>query len=570
MKIDYLSYPNPSFIRENIVYLNNWLFSTDNKKFRKINVPFCPESKLSGLQLTGFINECYYKTTFKNTFKDRCVLHFGAVDYRTDVFVNDKYVGSHVGGYTPFEFDVTDYLNEGINKLKINVFDNERRNSLTGKQSHKLNSFGCFYTRTTGIWQKVWLESRKEKHIKQFYFYPNIAQKLLVVDLIANSCGHYCVDVFYKNKLVGSRTGNIEYRKKIRIKLDSLFLWSEGKGNLYDIKITFEKDTVFSYFGMREVCYKDYDFYLNGQKVYQKLVLDQGYYPDGIYTAKDINELEKDIKLALELGFNGARLHQKVFDPRYLFLADKYGFLVWGEMASWGIDYSNLNFVGRFIDEWTQVLNRDFNHPSIITWCPINEAWGTWEDNREARDIKFIEQVFRFTKEFDITRPCIDASGGHHSHKTDLFDFHCYEDNDALQKYLLDFENNNVLNVPLLYCKKERLTYKKNLPVNISECGGRYFSLKKNGGLTSTVNNGPVLNEDDWGYGLNLVDGDAFVKYYSELTGIIKKCKKISGFCYTQLYDVEQEQNGFYTYDRKDKLTEEQKKTIFKINKSIV
>ncbi|MCQ2589563.1 MAG: hypothetical protein MJ179_03985 [Treponema sp.] len=568
MKIDYLSFPNPSFIRENILFLDDWVFSTNNKTFEKIIVPFCPESKLSGLQLTGFINECYYETEFVNSFNDRCILHFGAVDYRTDVFINNQYVGSHVGGFTPFEFDITDYLKDGTNKLNISVFDNERRSSLTGKQSYKLNSFGCFYTRTTGIWQKVWLENRKDKFIKQFYFYPNVTNKMLTIDLITNSCGNYNIEVFYKNKLVGSQIGKIEYRKKINIKLNTISLWSEGKGNLYDIKLSFEKDVVFSYFGMREVYYKNLDFYLNGKKCYQKLVLDQGYYSDGIYTAKDIFELEKDIKLALDLGFNGARLHQKVFDPRYLFLADKYGFLVWGEMPSWGVDYSNLNFVGRFIDEWTQVLNRDFNHPSIITWCPINEAWGTWEDNKETRDIKFVEQIYKFTKDFDKTRPCIDASGGHHSRKTDLFDFHCYEDNKSLNKYLCDLDNKGILNIPLLYCKKEKVFYKKNLPVNLSECGGRIFSTKCINSV-STINNGPVLNQDDWGYGMNLVGGEGFVKYYSELINIIKNCKTISGFCYTQLYDVEQEQNGFYTFERKDKLTNKQKELIKKINNSI-
>ena len=291
--------------------------------------------------------------------------------------------------------------------------------------------------------------------------------------------------------------------------------------------------------------------------------VDEGYYPDGIYTAM-LEEMQKDIDRGLELGFNGARLHQKLFDPQFLYLCDKAGYMVWGEYASWGIDYSNLDGVGQFLKEWQEALKRDFNHPSIVVWCPLNEAWGDWNDARKKRDVRFVNIVYNFTKEFDSTRPCVDVSGGHHGKDTDLYDFHCYEPLPNLKKYLDAFENKNELDVPLLYCKGERRKYKKGLPVNLSECGG--YSLSEHESNVDTVNEGAVQSEDAWGYGKGETDANAFVKRYEDLLSLISKYKKLSGFCYTQLYDIEQEQNGFYRYDRSDKLTIEQKRRIFNVN----
>ena len=567
--MDYFSYPNPVFIRKNTEYFNGgWFFSFDGVSYTPINVPFAPESILSGIGDTGFIKTCFYKKTFTAKKTDlKTVIHFGAVDYRCSLFLNGIYVGSHVGGYTPFEFDISDFLIDGENELRLLVSDNEQRRAPTGKQSHKDNSFGCFYTRTTGIWQNVWLEYVSTKKIRNFYFYPE-TNGSIGVDVRTNGVGICEINVSFNGKTVGEFSGKVDYRKFIRIPLSENHLWEIGKGDLYDVTIRFEDDEVFSYFGLRFVEYKGRDFYLNGKKTYQKLVLDQGYYPEGVYTAPDDDALKKDIELALSLGFNGARLHQKVFDPRFLYLCDKAGYMVWGEFASWGVDYSDLGFFGRFIAEWEEVLKRDFNHPSIITWCPLNEVWGTWEDDREKRDVRFVDGVFDFTKKFDPTRPCVDVSGGHHGSETDVFDFHNYGDPEKIENCLKKLDDLGIVEAEHLFTADVDRPYIDGVPVNLSECGGKTISVNGDKAEVS-LDECAVTAEDSWGYGKSINDTESFIDYYNKLICAIKKCKKLSGFCYTQLYDVEQEQNGFFRYDRSDKFTEKQKATIKSINDNL-
>ena len=560
--LEKINYPDPNFIRKETQVINDgWQFSFDRKAWQSINVPYCPESKLSGIGHTDFIGQCFYKKTFYADIGKgrRVMLHFGAVDYRCEVYVNGRHIGSHVGGFTPFAFDVTDVLIGTENELYVCVYDDEQRDCPSGKQSYKRQSFGCFYTRTTGIWQSVWLEFVPGVRIKQIQFYPSVERPSVLTEIHTNGCEQCSIFVYYQDRKVGEYCGRVTYRAKFEILLSESHLWELGQGQLYDVIITFGDDTVYSYFGLREIGYRGYDFVLNGRSVFQKLVLDQGYYPDGIYTAPSVQAMQRDIDLALDLGFNGARLHQKVFDPRFLYLCDKSGYMVWGEFASWGVDYSDLNFLGRFLQEWQEVLARDFNHPSIVTWCPLNEVWGRWEDAAERRDVRFVELVYDFTKAYDPTRPCVDASGGHHGRRTDCFDVHTYADAEELRKYLKELDSSDILDIPLLYCAGEVLPYSKGLPVNVSEFGGICFTQKDDASEVGTVNEGAVESEVAWGYGKGEQSADAFLARYERLADILMDCRKLSGFCYTQLYDVEQEENGLYYYDRHDKLSEEQK-----------
>lgn len=560
---------NPIFSRQNTEELKDgWLFSFDERTWQAICVPFCPESVLSGIGYTGFIRQCFYKKNFAvQDIGERVVLHFGAVDYRTVLYVNGKYVGMHVGGFTPFAFDITNFLNtSGENELSLTVYDDEYSHAATGKQSYKEQSFGCFYTRTTGIWQPVWLEYVPENHVKQALCYPDIHAVGVNVDLSVVHEGKYKIEVFLEGKPVGETEGEIAYRKNIFIPLSEKRLWSLGEGNLYDVKITYGQDEVETYFGLREIRYDGYQFLLNDKETYQKLVLDQGYYPDGIYTAPSVEAMQKDIDLGLRLGFNGARLHQKVFDPRFLYLCDKAGYMVWGEFPSWGVDYSNTKCLGQFLSEWEEAVMRDFNHPAIITWCPLNEVWGASDDKRKKRDVKCVDAIYAFTKTLDSTRPVVDASGGHHGKTTDLFDFHCYKPVSMLKEYLDRIQKEDIVDIPLLDCAGERSAYRKGMPLNISECGGISFGVAGTDAETETVNEAAVQKEKAWGYGKGERDGNAFVERYKELIELIYSYDKLSGFCYTQLYDIEQEQNGFYYYDRTDKLTEEQKDAIRTIN----
>lgn len=560
-------YPNPIKRRTEYKIINNsWEFSFDNEKWQPINVPFCPQSRLSGIGYTDFIRKCFYKRTFKHTkCPGRTVLHFGAVDYRAVVSLNGNYVGTHTGGFTSFEFDITSYLRDGENKIGITVYD-ENENLAFGKQSYKKNSFGCFYTRTTGIWQSVWLEYTPAKYIKEFYFYPDPETCAVEVELLTSHSGRYELEVWFEKKKVGSAKGEVDYKTRVRIPLSEKHLWELGKGNLYNVILRFEEDEIHSYFGLRTVGYEGYKFLLNGKETFQKLVLDQGFYPDGLYTAPSEEALKKDVELSVRLGFNGIRLHQKVFDPRYLYFCDKAGCMVWGEFPSWGIDYSNLNGLGQFLAEWQETLQRDFNHPSVVLWCPLNEVWGDWKDPKKKPDLRFVESVYKFTKQFDVTRPCVDVSGGFHGKNTDLYDFHCYEPLESLKKYLDRWENEGILDVPLLSSKGLTTDYRAGQPVHLSECGGIAFGRGHTGEREiGTVNEVAVGSERAWGYGKSETDGDSFVERYRALTELLFRYKNLSGYCYTQLYDIEQEENGFYRYDRSDKLTEAQKDRIKKI-----
>ena len=567
-------FPNPQFERKQWECLNGeWDFQIVSPQLSEkmtINVPFCPESELSGVNHKDFIKECVYtrKFTVKKVDGQRTILHFGAVYYHAEVFVNGQKAGRHFGGYTPFCFDVTKLVNDGENMLSVRVYSDLTANQPSGKQSRKPHSYGCFYTRSTGIWQTVWLEYVPEKYVKSVKYYPHIDELSVDVELSVEDEGEVAVEIYYDGEQVGALKEYIQCKGFYTIKLAKQYLWEPFNGRLYSVKIIYGEDEVQSYFGLREVRFEGMDFLLNDKPVFQSFVLNQGYYPKGVYTPQNDEERLLDIRNAMELGFNGLRLHQKVFDPRYLYLCDKMGYMVWGEFASWGIKYDTLDGLGTFIGEWSEVIERDFNHPSIILWCPLNETWRDLDDDRKTRDVRFIDSVYQVTKALDSTRPCVDVSGGYHGNDTDLYDFHCYESYENLKGYLDRLEEKDELIVPLLYDKEEKtLLYQKGLPVNVSEFGGIMFSKHKIDSKVSSVNEGAVQSTESWGYGEGEADENTFAQRYKNLVELIKSYKKISGFCYTQLYDVEQEENGFFTYDRKPKFSKSAMEILCSCNK---
>lgn len=546
-------YPNPQFRRSDFVNLNGkWEFEIDNnftgfkrdllnnKLKQEIIVPFCPESELSLVNHKDFIYACWYKRKFnidEEQMKKRITINFGAVDYLAVVYINGKRVGSHSGGSTPFKFSINDFVIIGENEVTVYVEDNTKDNIPSGKQSSKLNSYGCFYTRVTGIWQTVYLEFTPHIYIESIKYFPNITDGSVDIEVKTNGEANLLTEVYFNNKLVGQNETSVIRKLRYTIKLQEIHLWGLGEGNLYDVKFSLGEDTVHSYFGLREVKYDGLKFMLNGKSVFQRLVLDQGYYKDGVYTAKNVDEFKQDIQMALDLGFNGARLHQKVFEPQYLYYCDLMGFMVWGEFPSWGIRTSDLDVLGNFIQEWTEVVERDFNHPSILMWCPLNETWEDLDDSERVRDVRFVESIYSVTKTLDETRPCVDVSGGYHGRKTDLFDFHYYGDLEGLKDKIKDLEEKDLLTMGKTYAKGENIFYQKGQPVLASEYGGLSFNLKEN-------------NEKAWAYS-NINNEDEFVKNFIDMAEVLLSSSKLSGFCYTQLYDVEQEVNGLYTYDRK-------------------
>ena len=545
-------HPNPQFQRRDWMNLNGkWSFKIDKSKSglakkyyqpqtkfdRTINVPFCPESVLSGIEYKDFMDAVWYSREFTIPEKYsglRAILHFGAVDYKATVYINGKEVGTHKGGYISFEFDIPVYIPDGKNVLTVYAED-DTRNPLQprGKQSEEYYSHGCDYTRTTGIWQTVWLEFVPESRIKGIKIFPNVENCSVDIQAEVIGSGKFEVLALYQERIMGAATvvsdgGFVT----AHLDLKEAYLWEVGEGRLYDLELRFNEDKVDSYFGLRDVRLDGQKFLINGKSVFQRLVLDQGFYPDGIYTAPTEEAMIKDIQISLDVGFNGARLHEKIFEPRFLYHCDKMGYIVWGEYPNWGMDSSNPNILFSILPEWIEEIERDFNHPSIIGWCPFNETWDY--DGRKQHD-ETLAVVYNTTKALDRTRPCIDTSGNFHV-ITDIFDVHDYEQDPKVFKEHYDklmtegelFDNHK---------KRQKYT------------GGPTF-VSEYGGIRWSVNEG---EQNAWGYGDAPKNKYEFIERYKGLTDALLDNDQMFGFCYTQLYDVEQEQNGLYTYSRKPK-----------------
>lgn len=546
-------FPNPQFERASWINLNGeWDFEFDfgNSGFnrgmlekkewsKKIIVPFCPESVLSGIGYTDFIPAVWYRRSVvlsSEQLKGRVFINFGAVDYETKVYINGKQAGCHKGGYTSFKFDITELVKEGENEIIVNAVDDTRAPMVAcGKQSHLFQSHGCHYTRTTGIWQTVWLEFTPEKFIKSFKIFPDYENGTVAISAVVEGKGEFTAKASYEGKEVACKSKTASTNVFLVLELSEIHPWEVGNGRLYDLKLCFESDEVSSYFGLRNVEMSGMKFLLNGKSVYQRLVLDQGFYPDGIYTASSEDALINDINISLAVGFNGARLHEKVFEPRFLYHCDRMGYLVWGEFSNWGLDHSNPKATEVFIKEWIEALTRDFNHPSIIGWCPFNETWD-YEGRRQHDDV--LRTVYRVTKLFDETRPCIDTSGNYHV-ETDIFDVHDYEQDPEV--FAGNYEE--LKNGGKVFTYFNDRQEHNGEPTFVSEYGGIKWSLD--------------AADNAWGYGNAPKTEEEFIDRYKRLTDALLDNPNMFAFCYTQLYDVEQEQNGLYTYERKAKFDPE-------------
>ena len=575
-------YPRPDFVRKDWQNLNGeWsfeidqglsgkdrgLFQKDAVLEKKILVPFCPESKLSGVENKDFLNGVWYQRAFTvpKEWNDRQILlHFGAVDYAAEIWVNGQSVGKHIGGYTPFHFDITPYLSEE-NIVTVFALDDVRgRKQPRGKQCHLYHSKGCDYTRTTGIWQTVWMEPVGSAYISQMKNIPDVDNQNLLIDVsfsgnVSKAVLH--VKALYQGKVQGQASfrlsgGNIRGTLPLR----ELHLWQPGDGKLYDLELTLERDGVIldlakSYFGMRKIEISGQRVLINGKSVFQRLVLDQGFYPDGIYTAPSEEALKQDIELSLKLGFNGARMHQKVFEPYYLYWADRLGYLVWGEYADWGMELSEYEAVRDFLPQWLESVDRDFNHPAVVGWCPFNEIQdGTknfFMENGElvlqpVQDDDVVRTVYRMTKRVDPSRPVIDVSGFFHV-ETDIFDAHCYNRNaEEFKKGLEAFQEGGQ---PYISFNYSSTTKYQGQPYMMSEYGGGFWCPGK-------------TLEEAWEAGRPKTQKE-FLAQYEGLTTALLEHPNIFGFCYTQLYDVEQEMNGLLTYEREPKFPFE---VIYRIN----
>lgn len=556
MNIPRNEYPRPQMVRNKWENLNGiWEFDFDFGKSGKergmlqsdnfskqILIPFCPESSLSGINFKDFINAVWYrrKFTVPDDWKNgRILLNFEAVDYLCEVWVNGNAAGTHKGGYTPFSFDITKYLIEGENTLTVYAEDDTRLGMQPkGKQSETYHSRVCDYTRVTGIWQTVWMEYVPQTFIKHYNCVPDPDNKRLHVRIFFG--GDYCsknikATALYDGKIVGEINASTSAGEaQFSIDLSELHLWQPLHSKLYDLELMLEAngqcDHVNGYFGMRKLELSDNAMLINGEPVFQRLVLDQGYYQDGIYTASSDEALKADIELSLKLGFNGARLHQKVFERRYIYWADKMGYLIWGEYGNWGLDHSKPEALEVLLPEWLEAVQRDFNSPALIGWCPFNE---TWDYKGHVQDDEVLRCIYLATKAVDATRPVIDTSGNFHV-ITDIFDIHDYtQEVDIFAEYFKPMASGGEVynNFP----KRQQYS---GQPYFVSEYGGIWW---KPG------------DENGWGYGERPQSVEEFVERYTGLAHILLSNPRIFALCYTQLYDVEQEVNGLYHYNRTPK-----------------
>ena len=577
MTIPRPEHPKPQFERTNWKNLNGeWdfeiddgmsgedrgLFKEDVKLSGKITVPFCPESSLSGVGHKEFMKAVWYQRKIEITAEELdgiVFLHFGAVDYRTRVYVNGVSAGSHKGGYVSFKLDITKYLREGENTLTVLAKDDTRDPMIPrGKQSEKFYSVGCDYTRTTGIWQTVWLEFVPKTHVADFVFdaEPRTGLLLLKTELVGT--GDFSADVFYEGRPVGScALKNVKGTVLLPIQLSEIHLWEPGHGRLYDVIVKFGDDIVKTYYGLRSVQLEGYKFLINGKSVFQRLILDQGFYPDGIYTAPTAEALEHDIDMSMAMGFNGARLHEKIFEERFLYYCDKKGYLVWGEYPNWGLDHTRPEAIYSILPEWVEELKRDRNHPAIIGWCPFNETWNK-HDCRQHDDL--LRQIYRTTKAIDPYRPCIDTSGNYHV-ETDIFDVHDYNQDPVSWKKNYD----SIMETGELY---DRFKEMENAGLatryyhHYQNYAGEATMVSEYGGIKWTKEQaereknreaGVELTNDrrtSWGYGKDVESAAEFKARFKGLTDALLDNSCMFGLCYTQLTDVEQEQNGLYTYER--------------------
>ena len=568
MSIPRNEYPRPQLVREQWINLNGeWDFEIDNslsgkeKEFfkrtelnSKITVPFCPESELSGINNKDYMYCVWYKKdiTIPEDAKDKkAILHFGAVDYKTTVYVNGEEVGTHVGGYTSFSFDITKHLKDSGNYITVCAEDDAKCDlQPSGKQCHLYHSYGCYYTRTTGIWQTVWMEFVSENYIQNIKIDTDINVPSVNINIKTpenSSAYKVSAKAYCDGKLVGEGGTTVNsWGTFVNFEMSEKHLWEVGVGNLYDLVIELSKDgevidTVKSYFGLRSVALRNGAFVLNDKIVFGRWVLDQGFYPDGIYTAPNDEALKNDIVYSMQLGFNGARLHEKVFEPRFLYWADKLGYLVWGEQGNWGYDHTKPENIYNYLPEWMEAVERDYNHPSIIGWCPFNETWDR-EGNHQFNET--IGLVYDVTKRLDSSRPVIDTSGNFHV-RTDIFDIHDYQQEIEKFSLLMEEFDKGIIKDQIHREFPGRQVYKGE-PVFVSEYGGIKWDADES-------NDRKV----SWGYGNAPKTEEEFIQRYKELTEYLLNNKDICAFCYTQLYDVEQERNGLMTYDRKFKFDPE-------------
>ena len=576
-----LEYPRPDFVRVSYRNLNGtWKFDFDDTDMgisekwfevhdysRSIQVPFAYQAPLSGIDDRTFHDILWYETETEVSAEENedVLLHFGAVDYIADVYINGSHACTHEGGDTPFTVCISDYVRKGKARISVRAFDPcEDETIPRGKQFWMEKEAGIWYTPTSGIWQTVWMEKVSKRRIDtvrflsrfdegmeemRIYLHGDVNGLSLQTRILLDG------DLFFE-----SVTGNLHTENKVIADLiqNHIFRtnfhnpgisWTPEHPTLFDVEMTLldERgnvlDHVNSYFGFRKVHTESGMIYLNNKPYYQKLVLDQGYWPEGLLTPPGDEAIRLDIENAKRLGFNGARKHQKAEDPRFLYWADRLGYLVWAEVAS------NPTFgerqVRRGMHLWSEIVERDYNHPCIIAWVPLNESWGVPGIHADRQQQHYSQALYHFLHSIDPTRLVI-SNDGWEATETDILAIHNYEHGaDPASPEAADFaemlqDRSQIFHRPCGGWDALAQGFEDNgAPIVLSEFGGIGFDVNS-------------TEEEAWGY-TTVNTAEQFEKEYRRVLDAVMASPFLAGFCYTQLTDVMQEVNGLLTYDRRFK-----------------
>lgn len=569
-------YPRPQFVREYWQNLNgSWEFSFDDENVGlkeawfdsrafplKIMVPFAYQTELSGINDKTVHEVVWYARTFSvpDEWKGQDILlHFGAVDYRSSVWINGQEVGHNQGGHVPFSFNIAPYLVEDENRVVVRVEDSQDPCQPRGKQSSTGMPVAFDYYCTTGIWQTVWLEPVPKFRIEDVRITPLLEGSAFNIQVYLHAHASdwtVAVSVLKGDETVAETA--IEAHGAVAgatIAIPNAKYWSPESPHLYDVRVALckndnELDGITTYVGLRSVEIIGGQLHLNGKPRYLAMVLDQGYWPEGGITAPTDEALRFDVEITKKFGFNGSRKHQKVEDPRWLYWCDKLGLLVWGEMAN-ARDWTP-KAEEWLMAEWERAVRRDYNHPCIIAWVPMNESWGVpgLRDNHPGQ-YAYLEKVVTLTRRLDQYRPVVDNDGWEHTDITDICAIHDYAANafeirrgyeetmkgGPLRRYAWD-------GTPLFALGSDY----HSQPVMLTEVGGFLMAM-------------PDLSPDQLDYAYSCYASvsdyeELFAKYRDLMEGIAG-VNIVSGFCYTQLTDVEHEKNGLLTYDRQLKIPAE-------------
>ena len=566
-------YPRPQLVRDQWQSLNGeWEFEFDDEhKYclpsddipwsRRINVPFAPESELSGIGDTGFHNACWYRCRFKVDQRGaRTLLHFGAVDYQARVWINNHMVSEHEGGHTSFTADITDELVDGEQTLVVFVEDDPADlNKPRGKQDWQLEPHSIWYPRTTGIWQTVWLENVAATYIRRLRWTPIFDGYELGCEVLAGGDASpglaVQVKVWLGEKLLAADSYLMvgqEANRKIALSDPGIddsrneILWSPERPTLLDAELTLYRDgqvldRVRSYTAMRSVSINRDRFMLNGRPYHLRLVLDQGYWLESLMTAPSDDALRRDVELAKAMGFNGVRKHQKIEDPRYLYWADRLGLLVWEEMPS---AYAfSARAMTRLLHEWTEAIERDYSHPSLIVWVPFNESWGVPNLTAVQSHRNAVEALYHLTRMLDQTRPVIGNDGWEAS-ATDILGIHDYDPDPERVRQRYEVTD------PVRTLFDQRRPGGRILTLDGFPHRGQPIVLTEFGGIAFDPN---APAHHTWGYSRQNTP-EAFLEHYRSLLKVVNETMMFSGFCYTQFADTFQETNGLLNADRTPKI----------------